>query len=117
LTDRPRYDRPVTEFDDILTELRERKSLPTPHRRREIRRTVGLSQRTLAEAIGTSRSSLARWEAGAAWPRGAELQHYVRLLERLEIEAQTLSKDPITTLDPTGTPGREAVWAHRSRGS
>lgn len=38
---------------------------------RTIREEAGLTQRELAERIGVERSSVAKWESGDAFPRGA----------------------------------------------
>jgi transcriptional regulator with XRE-family HTH domain len=45
---------------------------------REARRGAGLSRAELARRLGTSRSALARWEAGAVSPRLSTLERLLR---------------------------------------
>lgn len=49
---------------------------------RELRRVAGLSQRELAERIGTTQSAIARLEKGSAEPRFCTLEKIAETLER-----------------------------------
>jgi DNA-binding transcriptional regulator YiaG len=70
----------------LLAAQRERRQLPGPAVRHELRKGAGLSERQAAAAIGTSKTALRRWEAGAT-PNGEALERYRRFLKALE-EAQ-----------------------------
>ncbi len=63
-----------------------RRRLPDLEMRRLLRQTCGLSQRQLADAVGVTRASVARYELGLRTPRGDELARYVDALDRLAAE-------------------------------
>jgi transcriptional regulator with XRE-family HTH domain len=66
---------------ELLERLRARRALPTAEERRQIRLNAGASLRDIAREVGTSATSVIRWERGAS-PR----QHtaaYARLLDEL----------------------------------
>ena len=71
----------TTGVDALLTRLRARRSLPTAAERRRIREDAGISRREMAKALGTSWTSVQRWEEGAR-PRKHEAA-YARLLDEL----------------------------------
>jgi transcriptional regulator with XRE-family HTH domain len=50
---------------------------------RELRVRAGLSQREVAEAIGTGISTVSRWESGEHVPNREHALRYAELLERL----------------------------------
>jgi len=60
--------------DALLERVRARRKLPPPAERRRIREAAGVSQREMAKALGTSWTSIQRWENGSR-PRG----HWGRL--------------------------------------
>lgn len=66
---------------DLLARVRARRSLPPAEERRRIRQEAGVSQREMAKALGTSWTSVQRWEEGAR-PRKHEAS-YMRLLDEL----------------------------------
>jgi transcriptional regulator with XRE-family HTH domain len=66
---------------------RRRRKLPAPAVRQEIRRALGLSQLDLAAALGVSRVSISRYETGHRTPRGALLDRYLDVLDRLTQES------------------------------
>ena len=72
---------PTGGVDALLERVRARRKLPPPAERRRIREAAGVSQREMAKALGTSWTSIQRWENGSR-PRGQEAA-YARLLEAL----------------------------------
>jgi len=54
--------------------------------RRMIRERTGLSQGDIALPLGVSRAAISHWERGEREPRGARLDAYLALLERLQQE-------------------------------
>lgn len=75
-----------TALDDLLASSRTRRALPEPAIRALLRRRAGLSQGQIAKALGVSRAAMCRWESGVRTPRGANLQAYVDVLDRLAAE-------------------------------
>ncbi len=69
---------------EALRHARAYRSLPDPARRRAIRRSAGLSQQQVADAVGVSRVTVTLWESGSKTPSGAHLRRYVELLELLD---------------------------------
>lgn len=67
----------------ITAKLSARRRLPVPAMRRAVRLDAGLTQTDVAEVVGVSRESVARWESGARNPRGDALLVYVDLLDQL----------------------------------
>ncbi len=65
------------------------RSLPSPARRRQLRRKAGISQQTVAAALGVTRAAVTRYERGERTPRGAVLRAYVEILDRLSREDAT----------------------------
>ena len=60
--------------------------------RRLVREQAGLSQQTLAEAVGVTRESISRWETGEREPtRGTNAERYLAALEYLVTQADQLS--------------------------
>jgi transcriptional regulator with XRE-family HTH domain len=51
--------------------------------RRYIRQRSGISQQSLADAVGVTRPAVSLWESGARTPRGHRLVAYQRLLDEL----------------------------------
>ena len=70
-----------TGIDTLLARVRARRLLPAADERRRIREEAGVSQRELAKALGTSWTSVQRWEEGAR-PRKHE-SAYAQLLDEL----------------------------------
>ncbi len=64
-----------------------KRGLPAPPVRRLIREQAGLSQLDLAAYLGVSRPSVTRYENGRRTPRGALLERYRDLLDRLTRES------------------------------
>src|SRR5262245_43260733 len=76
----------MARFDSLIKKAKRRRDLPSPGERRLIRNQAKLTQQNLAEALGSDRASLSRWESGQRSPRGAMLDAYASLLERLKRE-------------------------------
>lgn len=89
-------------FTRAIAESRARKLLPHPVARRALRLHTGVTQAMIAEVIGVSRPSAARYEAGLITPRGEVLLRYIEVLNLLAVEAAGDSQ----MLDPAGQPGR-----------
>jgi predicted transcriptional regulator len=68
---------------ELVDRARLRRSLPDPVERRRIRRLAGVSQAEIANAIGVTQRTIARWELGEVNPRGEHLAPYIELLEQL----------------------------------
>jgi transcriptional regulator with XRE-family HTH domain len=68
--------------DNLLDRLRAKRTLPTPEARRRIRENAGASLRDVASEIGTSPTSIIRWERGAS--PGQHSAAYARLLDELQ---------------------------------
>lgn len=73
----------TAKLDQYLSRSAKRRSLPDPSMRQQIREGAGLTQREVAEVLGVTRVTVARWEGGVRMPRGRHLDDYVDLLERL----------------------------------
>ena len=68
------------------------RKLPTPALRRLLREQLGLSQQTLAEAVGVTRETISRWENGEREPtRGDHAERYLEALEYLVAQSEQLS--------------------------
>ena len=60
-----------------------------------LRRHLGLTQRELAERLGTRQQTISEWETGMYKPRGASATLLSIIAERAEFKYQTLtSKKP-----------------------
>lgn len=70
------------ELEELRSLIEARRSLPPAEKLREIREAAGVSQRTLARAIGVTPQSVANWESGTHRPRPEQLE---RLLAGLRI--------------------------------
>lgn len=68
---------------NLIDEVRERRALPIPELRREIRCAAGVSARRVAIELGVHRATVIRWEAGVQEPRGESLERYAQLLRDL----------------------------------
>jgi HTH-type transcriptional regulator/antitoxin MqsA len=66
-----------------IGEAQARRSLPEPALRRLVRERAGLTQQDVALAIGVSRPTVSRYEAGQRTPRRDHLHDYLTLLDRL----------------------------------
>ena len=73
-------------FDSVVKKAQRRMDLPAPAVRRLIRQQARLTQENVAEALGSDRASVSRWESGERSPRGEMLDAYATLLERLKRE-------------------------------
>jgi transcriptional regulator with XRE-family HTH domain len=72
---------------ELLERLRAERALPPGPERRRIREQAGASLRDVARELGTSATSVLRWEAGAS--PGRRTAAYRRLLDELERIAAT----------------------------
>jgi transcriptional regulator with XRE-family HTH domain len=96
--------------------------LPAPVNRRAIRRRAGITQDQLAAAVGVSRQTVARWEAGVRNPRRRHLAAYSEALAFL-VEAVSPEEnrgDADNEERPAGQPGvseTKAVVLGQSHGS
>lgn len=73
----------------LVEEVRRARRLPAPTIARAIREAAGVTQERLAAELGVHRVTLARWEAGAAHPRGSVRAQYADLLAALHEETTT----------------------------
>ena len=73
-------------LDQLLAHSRAKRRLPAPPVRRALRESAGLSQQALASYLEVERATVSRWEGGARTPRGATLERYVEVLDRLAVE-------------------------------
>jgi DNA-binding transcriptional regulator YiaG len=63
--------------------IRNRRALPPPALRRQIREAAGLSRSELAEALNTKTTNVVAYELGRRSPRPELLARYVEILKRL----------------------------------
>lgn len=73
-------------MNPLVAEVLADRRIPSPARARAIRIEAGVSQRRLAEELGVSRVTVARWELSIRTPRGDLRRAYARLLEELQRE-------------------------------
>jgi DNA-binding transcriptional regulator YiaG len=73
-------------FGEIVQKALSRRSMPSPKKRRTIRKKAGLTQEDVARPLGVDAATVCRWEAGGSSPRGASFDAYLRLLETLQRE-------------------------------
>ena len=73
----------MASLDELLARATRTRRLPTPNRGRRLRRAAGISQKELAAALGVTRLTLGRWEAGTAAPTGVHRERYGEALARL----------------------------------
>jgi DNA-binding transcriptional regulator YiaG len=88
---------------DLLERLRSKRTLPSAADRRQIREAAGASLRDVASALGTSATSVIRWERGASPPRHL-IPAYARLLEQFK---QLAALDPAPEMRTPGLTGHE----------
>ena len=69
--------------DDLLATAATFRRLPDRRQRVLIRKRAGVSQRSMATALGVSTMTLARWEKGLR-PRSGNAAAYLELLDELE---------------------------------
>ena len=69
--------------DELILRSRARRRLPEPPFGRLLRQGAHLSQDEIASALGVTRSAVSRWESGHRTPRGATLEEYIEILDRL----------------------------------
>lgn len=67
---------------ELLERLRAQRKLPPADERRQIRLESGASLRDVARELGTSATSVIRWEQGGS--PGAKTAAYARLLDELK---------------------------------
>jgi DNA-binding XRE family transcriptional regulator len=72
-----------TDFDEIDAIRRCRDALRSG-RYRELRKRFGLSQTTVADAIGVGKPALSQYERGHRLPRGEVALKYGRFMDELE---------------------------------
>lgn len=70
-------------LEQALAQVRHRRSLPAPVKRRWLRIRAGLSQAVVAESLGCTSATISRYEAGTRSPQRDMLERYARVLERL----------------------------------
>jgi len=77
----------VMDMDQMITAARERvrnrRALPAPAMRRQIRESAGLSRVEMATLLGTNSWNVVAYELGRSTPRGEKLEQYVEILRRL----------------------------------
>lgn len=73
----------MTVTDRVSARLHVRRSLPPPEERAHLRKTAGLTQQEIADALGVTRSTVAQWERGARNPSGPHLDGYLEALRVL----------------------------------
>ena len=76
----------MADLEEVLSDARTRKRLPSPRTRRLLRERAHLSQRELAMVLGVSDAAVSRWESGLRQPSRRTLTAYVEVLERLADE-------------------------------
>jgi DNA-binding transcriptional regulator YiaG len=69
--------------DELLEQVRSRRTLPPAAERRRIRERAGVSLRQMARAVDTSHAAVRGWEEGATPRRPEQRAAYARLLEEL----------------------------------
>ena len=78
------------------------------------RKTLGLSQEKLAEALGVSRNTVSRWERGEFSPSAENLAALARLLAQLEgdgpAEPEETPAPEETAVPPPATPSKTRRW-------
>jgi DNA-binding transcriptional regulator YiaG len=68
--------------NELLERLRAKRTLPAAIERRRLREAAGASLRDVARALGTSPTSVIRWERGGS--PGSHSAAYARLLEEFK---------------------------------
>ena len=76
----------MSSIDALLARSRDRRRLPEPAIRKHIRERAQLSQADVAAALGVDRATVSRYESGSRQPRGAHLDAYLQVLDRLVAE-------------------------------
>lgn len=76
----------TTPAEQLLSDVRVARELPSPSTARFIRQTARVSQSAMARALEVDRTTLARWEAGAMKPRPAQMRRWSDLLAALQRE-------------------------------
>ena len=77
-------------LDRILDGARSRSApMPSPRRRRSLRRQAGLTQAELGSVLGVSGTTVARWESGLRSPNGSNKSRYLALLDELAKRSAT----------------------------
>jgi transcriptional regulator with XRE-family HTH domain len=66
-----------------IDRARRRRGFPSPAERRLLRLRAGLTQADVAVSLGTTTAAVSRYESGDREPRGAILDAYLTVLERL----------------------------------
>ena len=67
-----------------IRDLVERKRLPSPTARRELRKSAGLTLIDVATQVGVTKQTVWLWEAGRSKPRGMNLINYAQVLDELK---------------------------------
>lgn len=122
----PGYDAGMTEdefaaVDALVEEARRHAAMPGPAERRRLRIAAGLSRAQVAQAVGTTRQTVANWETGDTAPRPPARERYLRLLEGLQAlypppESPPEQPDGGPTEGPSGTPGAPEAVVEPDRG-
>lgn len=64
----------------------------TPERIRKLREALGLTQKEMAEELGITRVTIARWETGTAKPKGLYLKALQGLADKARKKTKGLSR-------------------------
>jgi transcriptional regulator with XRE-family HTH domain len=72
-----------------LAQVRLERELPPPSKCRQLRLRAGITQTAVAEVVEVNRASVSRWEAGSRIPTGANLVHYLEVLDLLRLEVES----------------------------
>ena len=76
-------------LEKALGRAEQRRRLPSPEKRREIRERAGVTQLDVARAVSVSRAAVSLWEKGARTPKaGGSLKRYLDVLDQLTEAAQ-----------------------------
>ncbi len=75
---------------NALRHAHQKRQLPAPATRRFLREKVGITQLSLARALGITQATISRYETGSRQPRGEALERYLGVLDRLAREGLTI---------------------------
>ncbi len=71
---------------NALRHAQHKKQLPAPATRRFLREKSGITQLSVARALGVTQTTISRYETGSRQPRGEALERYLSVLDRLARE-------------------------------
>lgn len=73
----------MSDLDELLAIVKDRRDLPPPPMRAALRKSAGLSQDAVGAAVGATRQAVNHWEKGTRFPRPRHLHAYAELLRSL----------------------------------